>query len=87
MYISFSEYPVVWWSAVSPSRPYSRLRMTVSGMSVIRETAVEMWMPIAAGVTILSTASSSALRMMRMTISRRSLGSSWGTPSEMGWTK
>jgi len=43
--------------------------MTTSGMSVISESAVEMWIPIAAGVTILSTFSSSAFRMIRMTIS------------------
>jgi len=42
--------------------------MTTSGMSVISESAVEMWIPIAAGVTILSTFSSSAFRMIRMTI-------------------
>src|SRR6056297_1230005 len=61
--------------------------MTTSGMSVISESAVEMWIPIAAGVTILSTFSSSAFRMIRMTISRSSSGSSMGTPSLIGWTK
>jgi len=61
--------------------------MTTSGISVINETAVEMWIPIACGVTILSTSSRSALRMMRMTTSRSSPGSSIGTPSLIGWTK
>jgi len=56
-------------------------------MSVMSETAVEMWMPIAAGVTILSTSSSSAFRMILMTISRSSSGRSIGTPSLIGWTK
>jgi hypothetical protein len=53
-------------------------------MSVISETAVEMWIPIASGVTILSTFSRVVTRTTPTTTSRRSSGRSIGTLSLIG---
>ena len=80
-------YPVDFTISCSPGNPYCLLRMTTNGMSVSKDKAVAMWIPIASTPTILSILDKSNISSNTLAISFKTFGSIAGIPSLIPWTK